>query len=325
MNDVPIYPQTQDRDPNQLSVGQKIMNTTSAGNGPSSAQPVIGALPGVDGTNQRAIANIVGTMANSARPWIDDQLRQEGQMNQKTHTPLDAADPRYRMSIGQRILGSLVNFANGFSGGKLPNVHVGPGAVNRRYYQDEQQREDEAAGSDERLNSLKSAKEQQDRLHDQLANSGGNQTTIQPHEQATAATTDQAAQAWQQSPARKYEDYVRQAAQAGDPLKAAEWNRGLRMAERIQHGRERGTIKPPPTATDGLTPDELQEYHEDAYDVNRRIEALENIESTPEIDAYLENLYQQRDAIANKIKARRPGSATQRSQGRWNARTGRFE
>ncbi len=157
-------------------------------------------------------------------------------------------------------------------------------------------------------------------------NFDGNQTTTtQPQEQATAATTDQTAQAWQQSPARKYEDYVRQAAQEGDPEKAAEWNRGLRMAERIQHGRERGTIKPPPTATDGLTPDELQQYHEDAYDVNRRIEALENIESTPDIDAYLKHLYQQRDAIANNIKSRRAGSARQRSQGRWNARTGRFE
>jgi hypothetical protein len=322
MNDVPIYPQTQDRDPGQLSVGQKIMNTTSAG----TAQPVIGALPGVDGTNQRAIANIVGTMANSARPWLENQLQQEGQVNQKTHTPLDAADPRYRMGIGQRILGSLVNFANGFSGGKLPNVHVGPGAVNRRYYQDEQQREDEAAASDERLNSLKSAREQQDQLHDQLTNFSGNQTTtIQPQEQAAAATTDQTAQAWQQSPARKYEDYVRQAAQEGDPEKAAEWNRGLRMAERIQQGRERGTIMPPPTATDGLTPDEQKRYQDAAYGVNMRIEALEKAERTPEIDAYLKNLYQQRDAVANDIRSRRSGSATQKIQGRWNARTGRFE
>ena len=293
MNDAPIYPQTQDRNPGQLSVGQKIMNTTSTGNGPSTAQPMIGALPGVDGTNQRAIANIVGTMAHSARPWLDEQLQQEGQVNQKTRTPLDPANPKYRMGIGQRILGSLVNFANGFSHSKLPNVYVGPGAVKGRYYQDEQQLEDEAAASDARLNSLNSAREKQDQLHDQVTNFTDNETaTNRSQKQATPATADQTAQAWQQSPETLYDRAVRQAAQEGDPEKAAEWSGGLRMMERIQHGRERGTIKPAPTATDGLTPDELQQYHEDAYDVNMRIEALEKIESTPEIDAYLKNLYQ---------------------------------
>jgi len=49
--------------------------------------------------------------------------------------------PKYRMGIGQRILASVANFANGFAGnGKAP-VFVGPGALNNRYYQDEAFRE----------------------------------------------------------------------------------------------------------------------------------------------------------------------------------------
>lgn len=326
MNDVPIYPQMQDSDPGQLSVGQKIMNTTSTGNGGKTAQPVIGVLPGIDRTNQQAIANIIGTMANSARPWLDDQLQQEGQVNQKTRTPLASANPKYRMGIGQRILGSLVNFANGFSGGKLPNVYVGPGAVNRRYYQDERQREDDAAASDDRLKTLHTAEENQDQLHDQVVSPSHTETTsAQPHAQASPAMADQTTQAWQQSPAKLYEDSVRQAAQEGDPEKATEWNRGLRMMERIQEGRERGTIKPAPTATDGLTPAELKLYNDATYGVNMRIGALENAERTPEINSYLQNLYQQRDAIVNGIKSRRAGPSMQKSQGRWNARTGRWE
>ncbi len=325
MNDVSIYPQQQDRDPNQVSVGQKIMNTTSAGNGASTAQPVIGALPGVDTSNQAAIANIAGSMANSGRSWLANQTQQEQQVNEEKHTSLDSTNPKYRMGIGQRILGSLVNFGNGFSGDKLPNVYVGPGALNRRYYQDEQQREKEAAASDTRLRRLRTAGVVQDRFQDQLVSPFDTETTgIKPQEQPTPAIPEQTAQASPESPANRYKDFVRQAAQASDPEKRAEWERALRSAERIQQGRENGTIKPPPKPIDGLTPDERKQYNDAAYGLNMRIDALESAERTPEIDAYLKNLYQQRDTIANDIKSHRSNAPTQRLQGRWNARTSRF-
>ena len=54
--------------------------------------------------------------------------------------------PKYRMGIGQRILASVANFANGFAGNGATPVYVGPGALNNRYYQDEafrQQQNDE--------------------------------------------------------------------------------------------------------------------------------------------------------------------------------------
>lgn len=91
-----------------------------------------------------------------------------------------------------------------------------------------------------------------------------------------------------------------QAAQEGDPEKSADWNRGLKMMERLQQGRENS-----PSATDGLTQNELKSYNDQAYGLNQRITALEKAQRTPEIDAYLQKLYQQRDAIANGIKARR--------------------
>src|SRR5262249_51108410 len=49
--------------------------------------------------------------------------------------------PQYRMGIGHRILGTLVNFANGFAGNHAQPIYVGPGALNNRYYQEEAQRQ----------------------------------------------------------------------------------------------------------------------------------------------------------------------------------------
>jgi hypothetical protein len=65
----------------------------------------------------------------------------------KYGAPLDrkAVDPNtgkpiYRMGWGQRLLGSVANFASGF-GGKGPVVYVGPGATNQRYNIDEATRQ----------------------------------------------------------------------------------------------------------------------------------------------------------------------------------------
>src|SRR5262249_14294421 len=49
--------------------------------------------------------------------------------------------PQYRMGIGHRILGTLVNFANGFAGNHAQPIYVGSGALNNRYYQEEAQRQ----------------------------------------------------------------------------------------------------------------------------------------------------------------------------------------
>lgn len=45
--------------------------------------------------------------------------------------------PKYRMGVGQRILATVANFANGFARNGAAPIYVGPGALNNRYYQDE--------------------------------------------------------------------------------------------------------------------------------------------------------------------------------------------
>lgn len=45
--------------------------------------------------------------------------------------------PKYRMGVGQRILATVANFANGFARNGVAPIYVGPGALNNRYYQDE--------------------------------------------------------------------------------------------------------------------------------------------------------------------------------------------
>jgi hypothetical protein len=57
--------------------------------------------------------------------------------------------PQYRMGIGHRILGTLANFANGFAGNHAAPIYVGPGALNQRYYQDEQARQQNLANARE--------------------------------------------------------------------------------------------------------------------------------------------------------------------------------
>ncbi|HEV2962485.1 MAG TPA: hypothetical protein VG649_11710 [Candidatus Angelobacter sp.] len=302
--------------PDSSSVGQKIMNTASSDSGSSSTQPVIGALPGMESYNQAAMGKIVGSLTDSARQWLGNQAQKERQVNQQARVPVDRHDPKYRMGIGQRILGSLVNFGSGFSNSHLPTVYVGPGAVNRRYYQDQQQREDDAAASDSWLETLDSARTRDEQLHNQLMNpKSGSTQNVSTNTQRTDATANESAPSGPQSPQKQltlYDRAVMQAAQEGDPEKATEWDKGLRMMERIQQGRERGTIKPAATATDGLTQSEMKLYNDQVYGVNQRIGALEKAERTPEIDAALQKFYQQRDAIANGIKARRPRVQTYR-------------
>jgi hypothetical protein len=74
--------------------------------------------------------------------------------------------PKYRMGIGQRILGTFANFANGFAGKGGNPVYVGPGALNNRYYQDEQERQQNLAGAKLRLGTLAKQPPDQTSLED---------------------------------------------------------------------------------------------------------------------------------------------------------------
>ena len=79
-------------------------------------------------------ANSSSTQANDSNQTQDLPPVQSSDNQGKTL-------PKYRMGIGQRILGTLANFANGFARNGAQPVYVGPGALNNRYYQDQAARE----------------------------------------------------------------------------------------------------------------------------------------------------------------------------------------
>lgn len=73
-----------------------------------------------------------------------------GSTQQQTYMPpIQTTDaqgktlPKYRMGVGQRILATVANFANGFAGNGAAPIHVGPGALNNRYDQDEMFRQNQ--------------------------------------------------------------------------------------------------------------------------------------------------------------------------------------
>lgn len=109
----------------------------------------------VDPATGKAYRTLIGATAQAAT----GPNGQDGQNGQRAAGESPAYTPpiqtrnaqgktlsKYRMGVGQRILASVANFANGFAGNGADPVFVGPGALNNRYYQDEalrQQQNDE--------------------------------------------------------------------------------------------------------------------------------------------------------------------------------------
>lgn len=115
------------------------------GSGASGLQSGAAAVPQVETYGATPIAfsptaQSLGSLAAERAPVrspitvLQEQQAQYG-------VPPDPHDPKYRMGMGQRILGTLANFANGFARSGASPVYVGPGALNNRYYQDEALRE----------------------------------------------------------------------------------------------------------------------------------------------------------------------------------------
>jgi len=80
--------------------------------------------------------------------------------------PLDRSDPKYKMGWGQRILGTVANFANGFARNGAAPIYVGPGATNWRFGRDEATRQENVArdttalGEEEKLDASNEKKYQ---------------------------------------------------------------------------------------------------------------------------------------------------------------------
>lgn len=110
---------------------------------------------------QSPTAKMLGALAADAGQSTPNPVTvaEEDVSKNSTVTPSRDAQgktlPKYRMGIGQRILGTFANFANGFARNGASPVYVGPGALNNRYYQDEQEREQNLAGAKLRLAMLK--------------------------------------------------------------------------------------------------------------------------------------------------------------------------
>jgi hypothetical protein len=85
-------------------------------------------------------SSVTRPATGSNNATLVEDLRQQA-MHGKT---IDPSRPEYKMGVGGKILGSLTNFASGFS--KNPStVYVGPGATNARYSRDESMREQNLA------------------------------------------------------------------------------------------------------------------------------------------------------------------------------------
>ena len=82
-----------------------------------------------------------------------DLLKQMGTLGKPTDPKAVDANgkPMYRMSLGQRILGTIGNAATGFGRRGGPITYVGPGATNRQFDVAENQREKTLGGVKEEL------------------------------------------------------------------------------------------------------------------------------------------------------------------------------
>lgn len=100
-------------------------------------------MAGID--SQPRPVNLGTMLANQGAPQMDPRIAQAKEALAKDSTITSKNDPKYRMGIGGRILGSLANFASGMAGSGRPPVYVGPGATNRAYDQAEQDRKNRMA------------------------------------------------------------------------------------------------------------------------------------------------------------------------------------
>ena len=111
------------------------------GRGAVSSAPEAGLMPVTlrRPANAGGVGNEPGTAAHAASAGSSPYSSYLPPI--KTQDNQGKTLPQYRMGTGQRILGTLANFASGFAGHGGSPVYVGPGALNNRYYRDEADRE----------------------------------------------------------------------------------------------------------------------------------------------------------------------------------------
>lgn len=122
----------------------------------SSLVPAAGAGPKVSTIGQRLL-NLrqppAAPKMNPEQSAVQQDLREHSQVTPKTDPTTGKTLDQYKMGFGQRLLGSLVNFGNGFSRNGAEPIQVGPGATNRRYTVDETNRQNRVAADQAKIKS----------------------------------------------------------------------------------------------------------------------------------------------------------------------------
>lgn len=127
------------------SLIRPLIRNTSSSQEPASApapdlnavQPSSAAFRGIPQSSSAAAP------APPNDPNIPSLVERRAQLAQ----PLNVKDPKYKMGLGQRLLGVLANFSSGV-GGRGPVSYIGPGATNRQYDIDEAAREKQIGATD---------------------------------------------------------------------------------------------------------------------------------------------------------------------------------
>lgn len=110
--------------------------------GPAAVTPA-GSAPAPSGAPmpQASGPAMIRAAMPPAAPQMDTaELQRRQAAIDKYSQPIDKSDPKYKMSIGQRLLGAVADFAAGMGGRQAP-VYIGPGATNAQYARDESTRE----------------------------------------------------------------------------------------------------------------------------------------------------------------------------------------
>jgi hypothetical protein len=76
--------------------------------------------------------------------WTKQQAEDMKPLDRSAVDPA-TGKPKYKMGWGQRILGTVANFANGFARDGAAPIYVGPGATNWKYSRDEATRQQNVA------------------------------------------------------------------------------------------------------------------------------------------------------------------------------------
>ncbi|HEV7523014.1 MAG TPA: hypothetical protein VGP89_18070 [Candidatus Angelobacter sp.] len=134
--------------------GRPAMSIAASAPATSTSVPAPATAPTIGQRLANFKAPPVAPKMNPDQAAVQQDLREHSQVTPKTDPATGKTLDQYKMGFGQRLLGSLVNFGNGFARTGADPIHVGPGATNRRYSVDETNRQQRVAGDQSKIKSM---------------------------------------------------------------------------------------------------------------------------------------------------------------------------